>query len=72
MMNIYMKNEFLNLVDTDKITPLCSEWVCSDILHTTHCKQPDINLLVMQILNWHLEYMKELKKRWAEELNKTS
>jgi len=54
----------------DKISFLCSEWICSSILETTKCKQPDINYLVMQILNWHKSYMKELKKRWAEELNK--
>jgi len=51
-------------------TPLCSEGICLDILETTKCKQQDINYLVMQILNWHKSYMKELKKRWAEELNK--
>jgi len=51
-------------------TPLCSEGICNDILHTTKCKKPDINKLIFEILNWHLEYMEELKRRWSEELNK--
>lgn len=65
-----MKNEFSSQLDTDNYTPLCSEGICLDILETTNCKQPDINILVMKVLNWHMSNMKELKRRWVEELNK--
>jgi len=65
-----MEYKFWNNTEYWIVTPLCDEGVCADILETTNCKDSNVNFLVMQILNWHLEYMKELKKRWAEELNK--
>jgi len=69
-MNIYMKEEFLNQVAEGKVTPICPEWICSAILTTTRCKKEDINNMIISILNWNYKYIKELKRRWAEELNK--
>jgi len=65
-----MKNNFWNLIES-KVTKLCIEWICCDILATTRWKQEDINELIIGILNWNYTCIEELKKRWVEELNKT-